>query len=40
MVNKLNSLSRQKLTNLFEYQIVILGGAMGTMIQAHDLQEK
>ena len=39
MVNKLNSLSRQKLTNLLDSQIVILDGAMGTMIQAHDLQE-
>ena len=39
MVNKPNSLSRQKLTNLLDSQIVILDGAMGTMIQAHDLQE-
>jgi 5-methyltetrahydrofolate--homocysteine methyltransferase len=39
MVKMTNSLLRKKLTNLLDSQIVLLDGAMGTMIQAHDLQE-
>ena len=31
---------RKKLVNLFDSTIVLLDGAMGTMIQAYDLQEK
>ena len=32
--------SRKRLTELLDSQIAILDGAMGTMIQGHDLQEK
>lgn len=39
MVNTLNSLLRQKLTKLLDSQIALLDGAMGTMIQAYDLEE-
>ena len=32
--------SRKRLTELLDSQIALLDGAMGTMIQGHDLQEK
>src|SRR5210317_18579 len=38
-MNRPNSI-RKKLVNLFDSTIVLLDGAMGTMIQAYDLQEK
>jgi len=39
-MNNLDTSSRKKLTELLDSQIVLLDGAMGTMIQAYDLQEK
>ena len=38
-MNSLTSI-RKKLVGLLDSQIAILDGAMGTMIQAYDLQEK
>jgi len=40
MMNNLDTSLRKKLTELLDSQIVLLDGAMGTMIQAYDLQEK
>ena len=40
MSDKSNSSARARLSQLLERQIVLLDGAMGTMIQGHDPQEK
>ena len=40
MTTKVDTLIRKKLTKILDSQIVLLDGAMGTMIQAYNLQEK
>ena len=40
MSENIDTSLRIKLSQILDKQILLLDGAMGTMIQAHDLQEK